>query len=272
MPKILIVKASGEVEAFDPSKVHRALMRAGAEEALADEIVGQVASRVKAGMTTQQIFSMTFNLLNKERPALASRFDLKGAIFRLGPAGYAFEQFVAELLRSMGYECETSKILYGRCVKHETDVIAQKPGERAMIECKFHNQAGVRCHVQTTLYTFARFLDLTEGKEKFTEPWLVTNTKFTDDAVDYAQCRGIKLMGWSYPIKGSLEYLIDSNKEYPITILQTLDNLSRERLLNAKIVTIKQLNALTEQKLASKTGIAARKAAELKQEAAALQE
>ncbi len=270
MRKILIVKASGEVEEFDPSKVHRALMRAGAEEALADRIVQKVASRVKPGMTTQKIFSITFKLLNRERPAIASKFDLKGAMFRLGPAGYAFEKFVAQLLGQLGYECKTGQILHGRCVKHEVDVTAAKPGERLMMECKFHNHAGIRCHVQTGLYTFARFLDLTEGNEKFTEPWLVTNTKFTDDLVDYAQCRGLKLMGWNYPIKQSLEHLVDKHNVYPITVLQSLDNLSSQRLLDAGIVTTKQVKKLSEAKLRERARVSAAKARELKSEAAAL--
>ncbi|MCK4327086.1 MAG: restriction endonuclease [Candidatus Diapherotrites archaeon] len=270
MRKVLIVKASGEVEAFDPSKVHHALMRAGAGEDIADKIVKNIASRVRPGMTTKKIFAMTFKLLNKERPALASRFDLKQAMFRLGPAGYAFEQYTSALFTIMGYECQTGQILHGRCVKHEVDVVAMKPGERAMVECKFHNRPGVRCHVQTGLYTFARFLDLTEGKEKFTEPWLVTNTKFTGDLIDYSQCRGLKLLGWNYPVKGSLEELIDRQKLYPVTILQSLDSLSRERLLKANIVTIKQLRGLSEAKLKSCAKMSARKAKELKQEASRL--
>ncbi|MFC2174834.1 ATP cone domain-containing protein [archaeon] len=270
MRKVLIVKASGEVEAFDPSKVHHALMRAGAGEDTADKIVKNIASRVKPGMSTKKIFAMTFKQLNKERPALASRFDLKRAMFRLGPAGYAFEQYTAALFTVLGYQCTTSQILHGRCVKHEVDVDAAKSGERAMIECKFHNHQGVRCHVQTGLYTFARFLDLTEGQEKFTEPWLVTNTKFTGDLIDYSQCRGLKLLGWNYPVKGSLEELIDRQKLYPVTILQSLDERSRENLLKANIVTIKQLRGLSEAKLKARAKLSPRKAKELKQEAARL--
>jgi len=270
MRKVLIVKASGEVQAFDPSKVHHALMRAGAGDELADKIVKNIASRVKPGMTTKKIFQMTFKKLNKERPALASRFDLKRAIFRLGPAGYAFEHYTTALFSAMGYNCTTGQILHGRCVKHEVDVVAAKPGERAMVECKFHNHPGVRCHVQTGLYTFARFLDLTEGAEKFTEPWLVTNTKFTGDLIDYSQCRGLKLMGWNYPVKGSLEELIDRQKLYPVTVLQSLDDRSRQRLLDAKIVTVKQLQATGQARLKARAKLSHRKAQELKKEAASL--
>jgi len=270
MRKVLIVKASGEVQAFDPSKVHRALMRAGASEETADRIVKKVASRVKPRMTTKKIFAMTFKLLNKERPEIASRFDLKGAMFRLGPAGYAFEKFVGQLFNELGYECKISQHLMGRCVTHEVDVVATKPGERAMIECKFHNHIGTKCHVQTGLYTFARFLDLTEGKEKFTEPWLATNTKFTGDLIDYAQCRGMNLMGWNYPIKNSLEHLIDRHSLYPVTILRSLDGMSRRKLLDAGIVTVKQLNGLGEAKLRQRARISPKKAKELKREAAAL--
>jgi len=267
MTKVLIIKASGEVEAFDPSKVHRALMRAGASEELADRIVGKVAARVVHGMTTRKIFSMTFKLLNRERPAIASKYDLKGALFRLGPSGHPFEKFTAEILKESSYKCKVAKVLHGRCVKHEVDVIATKSGERLMVECKFHNEWGIRCHIQNGLYTYARFLDLTEGSEKFTEPWLVTNTKFTDDLIDYAQCRGLRLLGWNYPLKGSLRQRIDRSKLYPITLLQSLDGLSKERLFRAGIVTTRQLLRIRS---AKRVGIPKRKLDSLKSEATLL--
>ncbi len=267
MKKVLIIKASGEAEAFDPSKVHHALMRAGAGEELADKIVKRVAAKITPGMTTHQIFSMTFRMLNRERPAIASKYDLKGALFRLGPSGHPFERFTAEVLKESGYGCKVSTILHGRCVKHEIDVIATKPGERLMIECKFHNEWGIRCHVQNGLYTYARFLDLIEGNEKFTEPWLVTNTKFTDDLIDYAQCRGLRLLGWDYPLKGSLRQRIDENKLYPITLLQSLDGKSAEQLISAGIVTTKQLLRLRS---ARRVGITQHKLNALKAEARAL--
>ncbi|MCD6522643.1 MAG: restriction endonuclease [Candidatus Diapherotrites archaeon] len=265
--KVMIVKASGEVEEFDPNKVYRAVRRAGATEELAEEIVRKVSNRVKQGWTTHKIFRYTFKLLNEHKPEVASKYDIKGAIFRLGPEGHNFETFVGFVLQALGYKTEVAEILEGRCVKHEVDVIASKPGERLMVECKFHNEPGIKCSAQTGLYTYARFLDLTEGKEKFTEPMLVTNTKFTTDLIDYAQCRGIRLLGWSYPLKEGLEILIDRLKLYPITVLQNLDRRTMRILFENGVMLVKQLRDIDTREFSKKTGIPSKVLWRLRKEA-----
>jgi hypothetical protein len=42
---------------------------------------------------------------------------------------------------------------------------------------------------------------------KFHQGWLVTNTRFTGDAIQYGNCAGLKLIGWDYPAEGSLKDL-----------------------------------------------------------------
>ena len=59
-------------------------------------------------------------------------------------------------------------------------------------------------------------------KRQFHEIWIVTNTKFTTEAIRYATCTGIELLGWSYPTKENLPTLIDRYNLYPITTMPTL--------------------------------------------------
>ena len=47
---------------------------------------------------------------------------LKQAIMELGPSGFPFEQFVAELLKCRGYQIKVGVIVEGHCVNHEIDV------------------------------------------------------------------------------------------------------------------------------------------------------
>jgi len=154
-------------------------------------------------------------LLDKKR---AVKFGLKDAILDLGPERYYFESFVGKLFQALGYSVKLREKVQGKCVSHEIDVIVEKGTERYMVECKFHNSPGMKCNIQTALYTYARFLDVDESLTH-TAPWLVTNTKFTTDVIRYAECNGMRLLGWRFPEVGSLESLIDENRLYPVTTL-----------------------------------------------------
>lgn len=224
-----IAKAHGERELFDEEKLHSSSIRAGASVDLADSVTRKVARRAKAGMSSSDIYEQVLNTLQKESPPVAARYSLKRAIMEMGPTGYPFERYVAELLGEYGYRTAVGQIIMGRCVNHEIDVIAQQGEEKAMVECKFHNRPGTRSDVKVSLYVYARYLDVIntwrtedgEGKMKYV-PWLVTNTKVTDDAARYGQCAGLRVTGWRYPVDGSLEKLVESKKLYPLTVLQLL--------------------------------------------------
>lgn len=232
-----VTKASGETEKFDPSKIKRTCLRAGASEVLAGKIVREVERRSRSGMTTKEILSITLRLLNKEKPQLAARYDLKGSMFRLGPAGFVFENFMGEVLKEYGYAAKVHNMIRGRCVSHEVDIIASKDSKTFMIECKYHNMQGIYTCIKDALYTYARFLDLKEGSpDGYEQPWLVCNTKFSEDTIQYAMCRGLRLIGWSYPQDGNLERMIEDKKLYPITMLRTMDPDSLDKLASCGMV------------------------------------
>jgi Holliday junction resolvase len=254
-----VVKASGETEKFNPEKIKRTCLRAGASEELADRIVKEVTSKAYDGISTKEILNIALKLLNKEKPQIAARYDLKGAMFRLGPAGFVFEHFIGELLKEYGYQTKVHNILRGHCVSHEIDVIATKDNESFMIECKYHNVLGIYTGLREVLYTYARFLDLQEGSkqglcQEFEQPWLICNTKFSDDNIQYANCRGVKLMGWNYPEDNSLESFIEKKRLYPITMIRSLDNDSLDKLASSNFILaidllripLKELNKITK--------------------------
>lgn len=236
-----VVKASGETEKFNPQKIKRTCIRAGASEELADKIVREVAKKSYDGISTKEILNIALKLLNKEKPQIAARYDLKGAMFRLGPAGFVFEHFIGELLKEYGYQTKVHNILRGHCVSHEIDVIASKDGKNFMIECKYHNMLGIYTGVREALYTYARFLDLQEGSKRglcqeFEQPWLICNTKFSEDSIQYANCIGVRLTGWSYPEDSNLKTLIEEKKLYPITMIMGLDADSLDKLASCSFI------------------------------------
>ncbi|MES2555754.1 MAG: restriction endonuclease [Bacteroidota bacterium] len=245
--ELTIIKASGERCPFSPDKLLRSLHRAGADHEQARSILDEVSSRLYEGITTKAIYRIAFSMLKEGSRHLAARYHLKQAIMELGPSGFPFERYVGELLKFKGYNIRIGKILQGKCVTHEIDVIADKDNEHLLIECKYHNYAGVSCDVKVPLYIHSRYLDVTAGVEqqrhssKINQGWVVTNTRFTDDALTYAACAGLVAVGWDYPAKNGLKDQIDRSGLYPITCLTSLTGAEKQKLLEREIVLCKDL-------------------------------
>ena len=236
---ILVTKASGERVPFDVAKLRGSLERSGATPEMSGLIAEKVLSQLHAGITTRKVYRLAFGLLHKRAKHLAARYRLKQAILELGPTGFPFERFVARILEHEGYRTQVGVVVEGRCVKHEVDVIADRDAQHFLVECKYHNTPGRVCDVKVPLYIHARFLDVVERWQKepgnghrFHQGWLVTNTRFTGDAVQFGQCAGLRMVGWDHPVKGSLKDRIDRSGLYPLTCLGSLTKAEKERLLD----------------------------------------
>lgn len=235
---INVVKASGEVESFSEENVIGSLIRAGSDRKLAEKIVSEIKPSLYQNIPTFEIYTAVMRALKREQRSLADRYDLKRAIMELGPTGYPFEKFIASVLGECGYKTLTNQIILGKCVSHEVDIVATN-SRKYLIECKFHNQPGYRTDIKVALYTYARFLDV---KEKgFEVPWLVTNTKLTEDVKVYANCVGMKLTSWDYPGEESLRRLIDQSGLHPVTALTSISKKQKESLIERGIVFCRDL-------------------------------
>lgn len=73
----MILKASGEEEAFDSGKLLNSLRRAGTPENLAREIAQDILSHIEQGMTTRAIYKKAFDMLRKRKRSNAARYSLK---------------------------------------------------------------------------------------------------------------------------------------------------------------------------------------------------
>lgn len=240
---ILITKASGETAQFSESKLRSSLERAGAKEDQIDAILSEISVKLYPGITTKKIYKYAFNLLKGSSRHLAAKYHLKQAIMELGPSGFPFEKYFAEILKHQGYQTTVGVIVQGQCVKHEIDVIAKLKQLQLMVECKYHNLTGTFCDVKIPLYIQARFKDI-EATWRKNSPdetiifkgCVATNTRFSSDAIQYGNCVGLKLIGWDYPEKESLKDMIDSLALYPITCITSLTKNEKQELLNKKIV------------------------------------
>ena len=266
---VWVVKRNGQKETFDRKKIIRTCLRSGASKKVAEEIAREIEKRIYNGISTDEILKMVLELLEEKTIAQAARYDLKMALFRLGPTGYDFEKFVARLLREYGYKTKTNVIVKGFCVTHEVDVLAEKEGNLFMIECKFHNTPGIYTGLKEVMYTYARFLDIKQGPNdhRFVKAWLFTNTKFSHDAKKYAKCRNVLLTGWKYPYGESIEKLLEKKKLYPITTLRNVSKREEESLIDNGFVFCRDLLKEEPKIISNSTGIKLKKVHEIVKEA-----
>jgi hypothetical protein len=176
-----------------------------------------------------------------EKPASA-RYSLKKALAELGPSGFPFEQFVAEIFRARGFHVETNQFIKGHCAEHEVDIVVWNENKLIMTEAKFHNELGLKSDLKVALYVKARFDDLSNveyfygKKRKLDEGWLITNTKFTEKAISYAACAGLKIVGWNYPDENNLHDLIVDAGLHPVTSISALSTGDKRKLIDSGIV------------------------------------
>lgn len=242
-----IVKTDGTIESWDGTKLVRSLVRAGATEGVAERIRTTIEATIAPTEQSTQIYRRAFAMLRREGRATAARYSLRRALFELGPTGHPFEDFVSELFKSEGWTVLPRQLLEGKCVPHEVDVYAVRGDEHLAAELKYHNNAGYKTDVKIALYVKARMDDIWaggthgSGKHRVDTGMLITNTKFTKQAIDYASCAGLRLLGWSYPHHGSLYDRIVASGLYPVTTLTTLRKAEKRLLIDKGIITTELL-------------------------------
>jgi len=234
-----VIKANGEKELFSEKKLIQSAQRAGVPEELQREMVNHVKTILFDGIKTEEVYYHIKEFLGaREQKHYLAKYSLKQAIMELGPTGYPFENYIARILAKEGFVTQLRTLLRGRCVTHEIDVIAEKKGDqpkKMMIEAKFHNKLGIKTDIQVAMYTHARFEDI-KVNHHFDHVVLITNTKTTTDAIAYAQCTGMHVIGWEYPIGGSLRELVTKYMLYPITVLSSLSESEKQLLLQQDVI------------------------------------
>ena len=245
---ISITKSDGTRQLFEEEKLVNSLKRVGAPAEAIDEIVEEIEKTMKDGMRTEEIYHKAFALLRKHSHTVAVRYSIRHALIELGPDGFPFEKFVSKVFQFWGYQTMTDQTLLGRCITHEVDVVAWNTEKLVLVEAKFHHELNIKSDSKVALYIEARREDLMETlfdyggiKRKISEFWLVTNTKFTDQAITYGECNGLKLLGWNHPVVGNLHEIIEKNGLHPVTCVTTLTHQQKKDLIGRNILTCTDL-------------------------------
>lgn len=245
---ITIEKFNGDIEEFDVEKLKTSLRRSKASENEIEEIAKNIKPILYDGIPSKEIYKKAFSMLKKQNRTSASKYSLKRAILDLGPTGFPFERLIGALLKHNGYSTQVGVTLQGECVSHEVDVLAEKDGNAYAVECKFHADFRTTSNVKVPLYINSRFLDLQKRwndnpkrTSHLKQGWLVTNTRFTSDAIDYGKCVGLHLLSWDYPKNNGLKENVDKYFLYPITTLTTLRKREKDLIIEKKIILTKEL-------------------------------
>ncbi len=246
-----IVKADGTEEVFDPSRLVSSLTRAGAGEHTAERIAETITSTVAPGSSSREVYTRAFTLLRKEARPVAARYALRRALFELGPTGHPFEDFISHLFHAEGWQVETRKMIKGHCVLHEVDFYGSKKDEKGATEylaaeLKYHNDPGYKTDLKVALYVKSRFDDIFTCDPSvracpIDRGLLVTNTKFTSEAIAYAECAGVELLGWGYPVQDSLLMRMGRARIYPITTLTGLTNSEKRLFIEHGTIAVDQI-------------------------------
>ena len=207
---------------------------------------------------------------------IAARYSLRRGLEELGPAGFIFEQYLETILQSYGFATKRDIMIRGKCISHEIDVIAGQGSKRFLIEAKYHNDSSIKTHVDVIMYADARLIDIVKAEPEKEQTdyentmWVVTNTKFTDQSIKYAQCRGIRLTGWNHPRGASLEDVISQKKLYPVTVLPSLPKLVLPELVKRNIILAQDLLTYEKHDLISNFGVTEEIAEQLVREVSGL--
>ncbi len=196
--QIYVTKISGEKALFDEEKLRNSLKRSKADDDIIDKVIEKVKIELKYSITTKEIYRMAFTYLRKNSSHSAARYKLKQSMLELGPTGFPFEDYISELLKYKNYTTEVGEIVNGHCITHEIDIIAERDNRHILLECKFHSVQRRFCDVKVPLYIHSRFKDVEEELKNKSGHidivfilGLVTNARFSSDALNYGQCVGM---------------------------------------------------------------------------------
>jgi len=244
MSTITVIKKDGTRQLFDPSKLEESLRRSGAKEEMVKKITSYISEKIVDGDTTDKIYREAYEMLadEKDQGSARYRYSLRRAVSELGPTGFAFEKFVGQVYARRGYTTSIGIKIPGKCITHEVDVVAENEDDLITAELKFHNKLNIKTDLKVALYVNSRFIDIKDTGyygEKNALPYLITNTKFTSNVINYTECeKTLNLLGWDYPRNSdNLHDVIQLSKVHPVTALTSFSKHEHGILLDAGIVT-----------------------------------
>lgn len=264
-----VTKGNGQIVAYDEERVRANIRRTGASSEIAEKVLADIRPKLTDGMSTFALHNLVKVALEKQSVCHACRYNLRDAILHLGPAGFNFEFYVAELLRAHSYDARIPPgMMRGACVEHEVDVIASKDGRSIFIEAKFRNTKEDVVDLKDIMATWSRFLDLVDGAtlgyvDHFDECMVITNARFTDSARQFGGCKGMRLVGWDYPKGFTFPSLIDQTALYPVTVVDDFKPEEIKALAEAGLLLCKNIEGMEAEELSARIHVSVTRATQM---------
>lgn len=79
------------------------------------------------------------------------------------------------------------------------------------------------------------------SKNKFDEFWVISNTDFTQDSIDFANCSGLKVFGQNHPAEHAVSHMVQNTGIHPVTSLTCLNKIQKKKLLKEGILLVRQI-------------------------------
>jgi Restriction endonuclease/ATP cone domain len=257
---VSVKKADGSRQGFDREKIVRTCLRMGASVQVANQVADKVERRIYNGIPTAMVLQMILRFMRGQKPEIGNLLDLRRGLSLMFPKP-EFEVFVQSLLARSGFEVSPNSLLTGKCVLHEVDGIAKREGVTYFVEAKHHVNYHALTGLDESRIARAILEDVGEGYAagmsdlKIDKAMIVTNTRYSDEALQYGACRDILQIGWSSPMGHGLQDLIGGTHMFPLSCLKGLSQGARLRLANSGVVLFGQMANEEAANLTRKTGL-----------------
>jgi len=138
---------------------------------------------------------------------------------------------------------------------------ATKDGLTYIVEAKHHINYHSLTGLDESRIARAIIEDVTDAytrgvtKTKIDRAMIVTNTKYSEHAINYGICRDILQVGWASPDGFGIRDTVEKYHLYPLSCLRGLSAETRLRFVEVGIVLIKQLLEQDSRYLERKIGL-----------------
>jgi hypothetical protein len=243
---IMVEKFDGRREPFERRKLLWSAEHMGATADIAEEAVRLVEKEAYDSISTLQLARLLHRALQRFPTLARYAINLRVALAQVNPYP-DFEIFIRELFQRAGYHVRTGGIVRGRCSEHEIDGVLEGKGETLVLEVKHHDEYHTDTNLDVVRIAWALLEDLQEGAASGISPFLpsgtviVSNTKLSPQATQYAECRKLRFLGWFTPQRENLNTLILRHTCYPVTIIRGLRQTEYSSLSKAGIVVLEDL-------------------------------
>ncbi len=268
---ISVLKRDKSRELFSEKKLCNSLLFIGVDERTSYLLCHLVKKSIRRDVSSDEIFRLTRDFLFERDPGLSALYALERGLSVLGPSGFVFEQYVAAMFQDMGYSVRTNIYLEGEGVSHEIDVYARKGNVIFLSEAKYRNDFKTRTHIDQVMYADARLQDIRRRARQKSDTreyymWVITNTRFTDNAILYAVHRDLQLLGWNQPPFINFMKIVYERKLYPVTILPSITKDILKKMSTMDLILVKNLASLSVSEYQEKFGLSQKISEKLFQE------